>query len=143
VDGADYPVDDAGVRGGLAPDVEFVIAGDLNADPNDGDSSGNPISLLLNHPRINDQNPPASRGAREAAQSGGGVNKNHTGQSRHDTADFNDEVVGNMRIDYVLPSMGLKHLGGGVFWPTADEPGHAWLDATDHHLVWLDLGFKQ
>jgi hypothetical protein len=39
----------------------------------------------------------------------------------------------------VLPSSEFDVIDSGVFWPTTDEPGHAWLDATDHHLVWVDL----
>src|SRR5690606_19592470 len=51
---ASYLVDDAGVRGGLAPDALFVILGDLNADPAPGAGDGVPgaITQLLDHPRV-------------------------------------------------------------------------------------------
>jgi hypothetical protein len=39
----------------------------------------------------------------------------------------------------VLPSVGWKVIGNGVFWPKSGEPGHDWLDATDHRMVWVDL----
>lgn len=42
VTGADYIYDDQGRMGGLAEDALFVIAGDLNSDPNDGDSVPGP-----------------------------------------------------------------------------------------------------
>ena len=38
VAGASYPVDDAGVQGGLADDAAFVVV-ETNADPHDGDTS--------------------------------------------------------------------------------------------------------
>jgi hypothetical protein len=43
-----------------------------------------------------------------------------------------------MRIDYVLPSANLKVIGCGVFWPALNQPGRAWIDASDHRLVWVD-----
>ena len=56
-----------------------------------------------------------------------------------DTADFDDEAPGNLRVDYVLPSAGLKIVDAGVFWSLDDEPGAAFLDASDHRLVWVDV----
>ena len=44
-----------------------------------------------------------------------------------------------MRLDYVLPSRGLRVLRSGVFWPGPGGQGADWIDATDHHMVWLDL----
>ncbi len=41
-----YIYDDAGAKGGLAPGDRFVIAGDLNADPVDGDSSSKAIRTV-------------------------------------------------------------------------------------------------
>ena len=42
----DWIVDDAGVSGGLAADAEFVILGDQNSDPVDGDSVEGAIQQL-------------------------------------------------------------------------------------------------
>ena len=62
-----------------------------------------------------------------------------------DTADFNDRVAGNLRVDYLLPSKGLRVCGGGVFWPAQADPAAAlvWGDrpppSSDHRLVWLDV----
>ncbi|NJN64019.1 MAG: endonuclease/exonuclease/phosphatase family protein [Acidobacteria bacterium] len=47
-----YIYDDAGREGGLAPNALFVIAGDMNADPLDGDSVASAANLLLEHPLI-------------------------------------------------------------------------------------------
>ena len=55
------------------------------------------------------------------------------------TGDFGPNT-GTLRLDYVLPSKNLPVRGGGVFWPKKGEPGSELLDASDHHLVWLDIG---
>ena len=57
----------------------------------------------------------------------------------NDTGDFNDEYVGNMRLDYALPSATLAVTGCGVFWPAEGERGHDLIDASDHRLVWVDI----
>ncbi|MDH3903081.1 MAG: endonuclease/exonuclease/phosphatase family protein [Xanthomonadales bacterium] len=134
-----YIYDDAGVEGGLPDGSKFVIAGDLNADPDDGDSSGKAIMQLLGHPKINASCVPLSEGAEEASREQGGKNLEHSGNPAADTGDFNDEYTGNMRIDYVLPSKTLTVTACGVFWPASDQPGHDLSDVSDHHLVWLDI----
>jgi endonuclease/exonuclease/phosphatase family metal-dependent hydrolase len=135
----DYLVDDDGVAGGLPPNARFVIAGDLNADPFDGDSINQAIMQLLGHPGIDASCLPRSRGGAEATANQSGQNLNHRGDPALDTADFNDDSTGNLRLDYVLPSRGLKVIGCGVFWPASDEPGHELAGASDHHLVWVDI----
>ncbi len=47
---ASYIYDDEGGVGGLAPDTSFVIAGDQNSDPLDGDSIPGAIQQLLDNP---------------------------------------------------------------------------------------------
>lgn len=135
---ADYLYDDQGRRGGLDGEALFVIAGDMNADPVDGDHREGAIDLLLKHPRIQDPQP-ASEGGGEQARLQGGKNAEHRGDPRHDTGDFNDRSVGNLRIDYVLPSKEMVVRGAGVFWPTQDRPDFDSVQASDHRLVWVDL----
>ncbi len=136
---ADYLYDDQGQPGGLSAGDLFVIAGDMNADPNDGDSLHHAARLLLNQPRVNSELVPTSRGGVEASQQSGGANRQHRGDPAADTGDFSDEDIGNLRIDYVLPCRELRLLGGGVFWPGRGEPGHQLNGASDHHLVWIDV----
>lgn len=126
----------------LDRDARFVLAGDLNADPHDGDSTEDPIGrFLLAHPRVNASVVPSSRGAEAAALRDGGVNARHRGSPRHDTADFPDADggPGNLRVDYVLPSKTLEVVDSGVFWPAPDEPGAELASASDHRLVWIDV----
>jgi endonuclease/exonuclease/phosphatase family metal-dependent hydrolase len=139
--GAAFLVDDAGRSGGLAPGQPFVILGDFNADPRDGDSLSGAISQLLDADWIDASCIPTSAGAVEATRLQGGINVRQAGDPAADTADFNDQYTGNLRLDYVLPSKGLQLAGCGVYWPAAGEAGHALLDASDHRLVWLDILF--
>jgi len=142
IEGLFYMSDDQGQRGGLDSSAEFVVLGDLNADPNDGDGIHAGINRLLNSKRVNSSFIPASRGAIEAAEFSGQANKNHKGDPSYDTGDFNDRNPGNLRIDFVVPSKGLKVISGGVFWPTKEELKKMPIDvsdASDHHLVWIDI----
>jgi endonuclease/exonuclease/phosphatase family metal-dependent hydrolase len=135
---AGYIRDDSGVPGGLSDDAAFVIAGDLNSDPRDGDSRHGGIRGLLEHPRTQDTEP-GSEGAVSAAASDGGANESHEGAPRLDTADFSDGRVGNLRVDYVLPSANVEVTDSGVFWPEEGQDGAELLDASDHRLVWVDI----
>ncbi|GAB3429999.1 endonuclease/exonuclease/phosphatase family protein [Actinophytocola sediminis] len=133
-----YVYDDTGRRGGLRAGERFVVAGDNNSDPNDGDSVPGAIQRLLDAPRVLDTWP-GSLGGHRAASEQGGANADHETAPYFDTADFNDQAPGNLRVDYVLPSRGLIPTGGAVFWPTADSPLARLNDASDHHLVRVDV----
>ncbi|WP_435828925.1 endonuclease/exonuclease/phosphatase family protein [Saccharopolyspora shandongensis] len=131
-----YIYDDAGKSGGLAPGARFVIAGDQNSDPVDGDSNG--ARQILSAPRVIDPLP-GSAGAVEASLTQGGANADQRGNPYFDTGDFNDKAPGNLRVDYVLPSAPLIPLRAGVFWPASNDELARLNDASDHHLVWADL----
>ncbi len=139
-----YLYDDAGKRGGLAPYSRFVIAGDQNSDPVDGDSIPGSIQQLLDHPLVNTKETPSSTGAVEAALLQGGANTTHRGDPKFDTADFADTAPGNLRADYVLPRKNLQILDSAVFWPVQGDPlfrltGVFPFPSSDHRLVWVDI----
>jgi hypothetical protein len=141
-----YLYDDRGRRGGLRTGARFVIAGDLNADPYDGDSYDHAVRQLLEHPAVNPPaTPPASRGGVAAARLQGGANASHTGDPAYDTADFGDTAPGNLRVDHVLPSKGLIPRANGVFWPAPGDPLYrlvgdgTTVPTSDHRLVWQDV----
>ncbi|MEL6982260.1 MAG: endonuclease/exonuclease/phosphatase family protein [Actinomycetota bacterium] len=148
-----YIYDDEGRRGGLSWGARFVIAGDQNADPLDGDSTDNAIDQLLHNWRIQDPGQ-TSLGGSEAAALQGGANAEHQGDPALDTADFADTAPGNLRVDYVLPSRWLRVRDAGVFWPESTDPlsrltgqfdfGQFQRDGigyptSDHRLVWVDV----
>jgi endonuclease/exonuclease/phosphatase family metal-dependent hydrolase len=135
----EFIADDRGTMGGLDPNAAFVIAGDFNADPFDGDTVPGAIAQLLDAPWIDASCIPRSAGAVEATDDQGDVNARHRGDPATDTADFNDRYTGNLRLDYVLPATTLEVTGCGVFWPPPGAPGHAASLVSDHRLVWLDV----
>ncbi|MDI9896617.1 endonuclease/exonuclease/phosphatase family protein [Rhodococcus sp. IEGM 1381] len=114
ISGADYLYDDKGVRGGLEQGASFVMLGDQNSDPVDGDSVAGAIAQVLDLPRVQDPAPTS-------------------GEHGTDTADFADPTPGDLRVDYVLPSDDLTVVDSQVYWPNqAEHP-------SDHRLVWADL----
>ncbi|MCG8313900.1 MAG: endonuclease/exonuclease/phosphatase family protein [Pseudomonadales bacterium] len=128
-----YITDDNGVSGGLSANSRFVIMGDQNADPVDGDSYSNAINQLLDSPLVDGSFVPTSLG--EAEQSSG------PDERRADTASW------GLRADYVLPSnFGLEVEQGAVFWPQRSDVNFHLVRSdisSDHRLVWLDLSIDQ
>lgn len=126
---AAYIVDDQGGRGGLRGE-RFVILGDLNASPVEGEARPTAIRALVTHPAVNDDAPPTS--------AAGAARDPDNSHAREHTASF------GLRADYVLPSRaGWSVTDSGVFWPGPDDPGAALVadraSSSDHRLVWVDL----
>jgi hypothetical protein len=142
-----YIYDDDGVRGGLKRGSWFVIAGDQNSDPLDGDSIPGAIQQLLEHPLVNTRLTPSSEGAVEASLLQGGANTSHESDPAFDTADFADSAPGNLRADYVLPRKNLRIVDAAVFWPLQSDPlsrltGVFPFPSSDHRLVWIDVAVR-
>ncbi len=146
----DYIYDDNGIRGGLVPGSSFVIMGDQNADPNDGDSYNRAILQLLQNPNINTNSIPSSPGGSQQAALQGGANATHRSNPAFDTADFADTAPGNLRADYVLPSADLDITNSGIFWPLNTDPTFPLVGtfnpalpggfpSSDHRLVYVDV----
>ncbi|MGC8715050.1 MAG: endonuclease/exonuclease/phosphatase family protein, partial [Leptodesmis sp.] len=146
----DYIYDDNGQYGGLAAGSSFVIMGDQNADPRDGDSYDNAILQLLQNPHINTNFIPTSPGAVQQSALQGGANTTHRSNPAFDTADFADTTPGNLRSDYVLPSTDLNILNSQVFWPLNTDPQFPLVGtfnpalpngfpSSDHRAVLIDL----
>lgn len=143
-----YIYDDNGWRGGLWGRGNFVLMGDLNADPNDGDSTNNPIEMLLASRRFNTSVIPSSEGGAQASERQGESNETHTGDPRFDTGDFRDSAPGNLRVDYVLPARNFQIEEAAVFWPTQEEPtfslvGDFPFPGSDHRAVYVDIKPKR
>lgn len=119
------------------PGDHFVILGNANLDPADGDGMREAMDEFLDDPRIQDPAPRSDGGA--AAQSPG-----HLGDPGLDTADWGEDGPGNLRVSYVLPSVAWTVLDAGVFWPAPDSAkaallGEDGLAAGPHRLVWVDI----
>lgn len=144
---ADYIYDDAGLKGGLSSDASFVIMGDLNADPENGDGLLDSIKDLLDHKRVNIEATtgaytPTSQGSEECVVS-----------SECDATTYPARITSTfgLRVDYAIPSSDLNITDSGVFWPATYEEGHLLMNddrvgnwgngkdiSSDHRLVWID-----
>ena len=120
---------------GVAPGPHFVIAGNSNLDPSDGDGFTAAMAAFLADPRITDP-VPQGEGGRAAAD------PDHLGDPATDNADW--DGPGNLRVSYVLPAAAWKVTDAGVLWPAADDPS-APLTPQDlaaagpHRLVWAEI----
>lgn len=129
VSGAPWMVDHAGWRGGLDEGALFVMLGDLNADPDEGDSRGDPIGRwLLGNERV----------------SGGFVPRSVV---EGENLDSDDTARFRLRVDYVLPSVGLEVVDGGVVRGGADFEragfeGWEGEIGSDHFPVWVDIALE-
>lgn len=136
--GAEWITGDEGNQA-TAADQPVVVIGDLNADPEAGDSRANPVgNWILEHPLLNGYFVPEStitlqsRGRRLPPEA---------------TAEF------GLRVDYIVPSKGLLVVRGGVVRGEADLPFQTGLSdqarnsisytVSDHFPVWIDIRLPQ
>ncbi len=117
IDGQPYLVDDNDTPGGLPQDALFVILGDLNADPDKGDSFKNPIkNVLLANRRVNRSVVPVS-------------DRPMDGLDPDDTSTF------KLRVDYCLPSVEMAVGKSGILRAAVSGVSAP----SDHFPVWVDL----
>ncbi|MET0977330.1 MAG: endonuclease/exonuclease/phosphatase family protein [Paeniglutamicibacter terrestris] len=141
-DGAgEYIYDDAGARGPLAKGSTFVVLGDLNSDAASGGSNPAAITALKENPLLVDPLP-----ASQAQELSPELRRLAAAHNPLGTADFGPST-GVLRVDYVLPSVGLPVRDAGVYWPAAGQVGadlvSTWPPASsDHRLVWVDIKLK-
>lgn len=111
------------------PQGPFLLAGQANLDPLDGDGRPQALQSLLTHPMLQDPAPRGTHGRTEPA---------HRGDPALDTTLY--ESLGGLRLDYILPSADLTVTASGILWPPADDPLAATLAAASHHYpVWVDI----
>ena len=111
------------------PTPPFVLIGDANLDPLDGDGRAGALSALLAHPRLQDPGPKGTHGRREP---------NHRGDPALDTVLY--PRLGGLRLDYIIPSQEIVVQASGVFWPVDTDPQSATLKAASRHFpVWIDI----
>lgn len=115
-----------------APATPFILLGDANLDPVDGDGLTAGIAGLLAHPKLQDPGPRGTSGR---------VDPGQQGDAALDTADYTaDAGPGGLRVDYILPSADLTVTGSGVLWPPESDPLAATLaTASRHRPVWVEI----
>jgi len=117
----DIPEVPASPAGGLPADSYFFIMGDYNADPTDGDATGNPAQVFfVDSTFIDTSFIPMSTQL---------TNPDHTSTF-------------GLRVDYALPSVfGWLVEGSAVFWPRDEQAGAELVTGSDHFMVYVDVNF--
>lgn len=148
VRGENYFVDDNGSGAMFESGSLFVIAGDLNADPDQGDGDRATIAGLMNSNLINTA---ATVGSAQPTSKGGQEYLNSSDCSRNCNRGKGNTItsVSGLRLDHAMPSAGLTVMNSGVYWPATGEPGrHLVYDdklgsskgvSSDHRMVWIDV----
>ena len=112
------------------PPQPFVLMGQSNLDPVDGDGLHQAITALLASPALQDPRP--------AGQSGRS-DKGQKGDPALDTAIY-PKGVGGLRVDVLLPDAGLQVKAAGVMWPADSDIFAATLAAASRHRpVWTEI----
>ena len=115
------------------PSAPFVLLGDGNLDPADGDGLREGIGALLAHPALQDPQPRGTHDRHEPTQ---------RGDPALDTVLYAE--LGGLRLDYVLPAASLTVTGAGVLWPAQGDPLTADLATASRHFpVWIDIDLAE
>ncbi len=111
------------------PKPPFVLLGQPNLDPADGEGRQGAIRALLNTAALQD---PAPRGTH------GRIEPGHKGDAALDTALY--PAIGGLRVEQVLPSADLTITNAGVLWPADTDPlAEVLATASRHRPVWVDV----
>ena len=112
-----------------APLPLFVVLGQPNLDPADGEGRPAALRALLAHPALQDLAPRGTSGRSDAKQ---------RGDAAMDTALY--DAIGGLRVEQVLPSADLAVAASGVLWPPPSDPMTATIaTASRHRPVWVDI----
>jgi|OM-RGC.v1.005007231 Endonuclease/Exonuclease/phosphatase family. len=122
LDGSSALVDDSGHKGGIENE-HFVVLGDLNASPYEGEASKTSIQALLSHSKIQMTELPKRLGW------------NPISNAAYHTASW------GLGVDYVLPCKRLSPVKQEVVWPDrhSETLFNDCLIASDHRMVYADL----
>ncbi|MBC7738084.1 MAG: endonuclease/exonuclease/phosphatase family protein, partial [Candidatus Saccharibacteria bacterium] len=113
-----------------APDAPFVVIGQSNLDPVDGDGRHDAMAALMALPALQDAGPRGESGH---------VDPRHRGDPAMDTA-FYGKGVGGLRVDVILPAAGIQVTAAGVLSLPQQDPYAATLAAASRHWpVWAVL----
>ena len=140
-------VDDQGNPGGFAG-TDFVIMGDLNADPEFSSGKDYGIrDLMVYHPQVSHE-VGDSTGAMAPVSEGAQKEDNAKG---HPYPATRTSTFGS-RVDYAVPSASLEVVNTGVYWQAEGQPGRLLFNdprvgergsdkevSSDHRFVWVTV----
>ncbi len=117
---------------GPVPNRRFVLLGDANLDPVDGDGRKSAIARLLSDHRLQDPRPKRPGPARQG--------RGNSGDPALDTVAWPKDGPGHLRVQYILPSEDIQVEEAGIHWPLAGAAGfHDAELAGPHRMVWTDI----
>lgn len=105
-----------------APAAPFVLIGQPNLDPMDGQGRPAALRALMADPRLQDPEPRAPAGRSDPGQAG---------DPALDTILMRDGT--GLRLDMILPSADLVVSDASVLWPAPDDPLAAVIQAASSH----------
>ena len=112
-----------------APQSPFVILGQPNLDPADGEGRRDAIDALLANPAVQDPRPKGSHNRVEPGQNG---------DPALDTALY--DKIGGLRVELILPSSDLTVTDAGILWPPDSDPlAQTLTTASRHRPLWVDV----
>ncbi len=112
------------------PVAPYILMGEPNTDPADGDGKHQALQALLASPYVQDTLPKGTSGHFDKGQSG---------DPALDTALVGKTPIG-LRLDMILPSKDIRVMEAGVMWPADSDPFAATLTlASPHRPVWARL----
>lgn len=113
------------------PEPPFVLLGQPNLDPEDGEGLPDAIRALLANSALQD---PAPRGTVARVDPG------QKGDPALDTALY--AQTGGLRVEQILPSADMNVTGSGVLWPPDTDPlASALAEASRHRPLWIEVAF--
>ncbi len=111
------------------PQKPFVILGQSNLDPMDGEGLPDALQALLHNPALQDPEPRANSFTPD---------KGHKGDAALDTAFY--PKTGGLRVELILPSNDLKILNAGILRdPPETEFGQTLTTASRHWPLWVEI----
>ncbi|MEL7257731.1 MAG: endonuclease/exonuclease/phosphatase family protein [Pseudomonadota bacterium] len=110
----------------------FVVLGNANLDPLDGEGIKEAIRSLLADPRLQD---PQARRPQLVSRTA-----EHSGDPAFHTVAWPLDGPGHKRVSYILPDTFFSVVASGVHWPReVSAAGKIAAKASRHRLVWVDV----
>ena len=111
------------------PEAPFVLLGQSNLDPQDGEGRRGAMQALLTHKALQDPEPRSTSGR---------VEPGHKGDPALDTALY--DGIGGLRVEVILPASALKITSTGMLAPPDSDPMAATLTrAARHRPIWVEV----
>ena len=111
------------------PDDPFILLGQSNLDPLDGQGRRAAMQALLSHKALQDPEPRGTSGRSDPGQ---------TGDPALDTALY--DGIGGLRVEVILPSASLNVSAAGILSPPdGDQMAATLTTASRHWPIWVEI----